>query len=293
MTTLEKVSSAKSVVESEKKSTNSIGPIYSFFECNGNYIVQFGSTSGNGILHDIEKRTSKLHNAYNRKKDTYINSKETACGGWAVRALGLIDDESLNTTICERRKEKKGLNNLILIDKLNPYFNGKLEKKNFNEDIETLLEKIDPGHATIIYAKYNSIAKQKVKESGLSVDSHIILLIKTELIEDPDNPDDPEDPGAYILYDPSQFNPKLRILYNGYDTSMTISDYLTSKTYFEKIATCFGTTRLEAASEVPGKKMTNIAFGRKIKKYKKSKRSKRSKRFNKSKRSNKSRKYKK
>jgi hypothetical protein len=132
---------------------------------------------------------------------------------------------------------------------------------------------MDPGHATIIYARYNSETKKKAKDAGINADSHIILLIKTELVEDPDDPDEPQDPGAYILYDPSQINPKLRLMYNGLDTSITISEYLTTKSPFEKIATCFGTSSLVSSSEIPGKKISNMAFGVKIrsKKIKKNK----------------------
>jgi hypothetical protein len=268
----------EAVSEVEKAETSrrtiSIGPLYSFFECNGNYIIQFGSTSENGILHDIDKRTTMLHNKYIKSGTPYFNNKELACGGWALRALGIIDDKSLDATICERKRENKGLNNIILIEKLNPYFNEKLEKKTIREDIETLLEKMDPGHATIIYARYNSETKKKATDAGINSDAHIILLIKTELVEDPDDPDEPEDPGTYILYDPSQINPKLRLMYNGFDTSITVSEYLTTKSPFEKIATCFGTSSLVSASEIPGKKISNMAFGvnirsKKIKKNKK------------------------
>ena len=171
----EAVSEVAKAVSSRR--TISIGPLYSFFECNGNYIIQFGSTSENGILHDIDKRTTMLHNKYIKSGTPYFNNKELACGGWALRALGIIDDKSLDATICERKRENKGLNNIILIEKLNPYFNGKLEKKTIREDIESLLEKMDPGHATIIYARYNSETKKKAKDAGINADSHIILLI--------------------------------------------------------------------------------------------------------------------
>ena len=256
--------------------TNSSRPLYSFFECNGNYIIQFGSTSENGILHDIEKRTTMLHNKYIKSGTPYFNSKELACGGWGLRALGIIDDQSLDATICERRRENRGLNNIILIEKLNPYFYGKLEKKTIGEDIETLFEKMDPGHATIIYARYNSETKKKLTDAGINATSHVILLIKTELVEDPDDPDDPEDPGTYLLYDPSQINPKLRLMYNGLDTSITVSEYLTTKTPFEKIAICFGRSSLVSESEIPGEKISNMAFGVKIrtKKIKKNKKNK-------------------
>ena len=65
-------SKSKSKVKSESKKSNSVGPLYSFFECNGKYIVQFGSTSEHGILHDIEKRTSRLHYEYIKSKNPLL-----------------------------------------------------------------------------------------------------------------------------------------------------------------------------------------------------------------------------
>jgi hypothetical protein len=258
-------------------------PSYSFFKCNDNYIAQVGSTSDRGILYDIDKRVTLLHNKYTKSGDTYFTGKEQACVGWAIRALGIIDDESLDATICQRRLEKKGLGNITTIVKLDPYFEGKLEKKTIREDIETLLEKMDPGHATIIFAKYNADAIKKLKDVGVTLDSHALLLIKTEMVEDPDNPDDPDDPGAYMIYDPSQFNPKSRLMYNGYDTSITVSEYLTSKTPFEKIAICIGRTTAGKKSMWAKDKLSPIAFGKKSKKSKKvGKKSKKTKKSKKS-----------
>ena len=142
---------------------------------------------------------------------------------------------------------------------------------------------MDPGHATIIFAKYNADAIKKLKDVGVTLDSHALLLIKTEMVEDPDNPDDPDDPGAYMIYDPSQFNPKSRLMYNGYDTSITVSEYLTSKTPFEKIAICIGRTSAAKKSMWAKDKLSPIAFGRKSKKSKKI--GKKSKRMRKSKKS--------
>jgi hypothetical protein len=53
-------------------------------------------------------------------------------------------------------------------------------------------------------------------------------------------------------------------MYNGLDTSITVSEYLTTKTPFEKIAICFGRSSLVSASEISGKKISNTAFGVKI-----------------------------
>jgi hypothetical protein len=126
-------------------------------------MVQFSTTFDN-----IKTRTNDLHKKLEEKKQKYINTIETACVAWSIRALGLIDDDFLEQSRDIHCRSKKGILITEIAQNLNEYLDNELSIGIFFMNIDSVFGYLEKESATLITIK--------LKEEDIS---HVILAIKT------------------------------------------------------------------------------------------------------------------
>jgi frataxin-like iron-binding protein CyaY len=135
----------------------------------------------------IRRKTDLLHKMIeSRYGKPYDNEEEIACVAWTLRALGIINDDSLHLCIDYQREKKIGTTARKIMDIFNNYFGEEIMYIEF-VPISTVFAYLPEGCATQISVDYR---KSEV--------SHDILAIKTTQ-------------GRKIIYDPSKYREDRRI----------------------------------------------------------------------------------